>query len=179
MKKTGLLYILILVLFCGCMKEELEYTVVSFEIDGVKYSASGAYNNEFLYNTGQYNKNTGEQYMYYFVMNLYSDAFDIMFDLKDYSVGKESEFTVPDNFPIFRIAFYSEKKYYLAESGTLTIERVNDVPYEESSDYRKSIAKGTFDVIMVNQNDLLDTIHVTNGRFESTVDYVWSYNTVE
>jgi hypothetical protein len=90
--------------------------------------------------------------------------------LMDRSVLKQTVFDVPDNSYGIKSYFWiriNNKGTYDAVSGY--IEIINETNLDKArrdANLNNNKAHGTFDFVMVNREDELDTIHVTNGKFK-------------
>jgi len=148
----------------------------AFGVEGFRYSPSSPIDSLFYYFVG-YNVNTRAN-------SAYGGQF------LDRSVQKERFFNVPDpsidsyfwirigegltydaisgyieminNFCLFQSRYYTD-----AISGY--IEMINNTDFDKRLTTREGMnfykAHGTFDFVMVNRENSLDTIHVKNGKF--------------
>jgi len=189
MKKYFILFFLSLALL-GCKKKEIYVNEFTFDIDGVHYDLSfveqyyddvgshyfdcdGRHCTELWVNGHRYNKNSYVDYLFYSFISMGHNSTESYYggqflDRLD-KCCKQTVFKIPDtaNHSFFWIDI--DKGMYNAISGH--IEMINEVnldtesfvPHKDKNYYK---AHGTFDFIMVNRDNELDTIHVTNGKFK-------------
>ena len=180
MKKYFYLSLLPLVLLC-CNKRDVWINEFTFEVDGVHYDFSRLEiktemgkirGSEFNVIGYRYSKNTPMDYLYYSFFGYnptncgdcdcsYGGGFI------DRSVQKKTVFNVPDHSTesYFWIQF-DKGNSYDAVSGYIEMNSANVYTDCVNGDTnKKHKAHGTFDFVMVNRENVLDTIHVTNGKF--------------
>jgi len=165
----------------GCRKKDIWINEFAFDIDGVHYDLStlevtteqGKISvGEFNVKGFRYSQDSPVDSIYYcfhgYNVNTCGDC-DCAYggQFLDRSVQKETIFNVPD--PSIESYFWiriDKGRTYDAISGY--IEMINEInldikPLYNTDNSHK--AHGTFDFIMVNRENELDTIHVTNGKF--------------
>jgi len=164
----------------GCEEDKLFINEFTFDIDGVHYDLSRIDEIKVtseLGVTGYKHSEKSPVYslLYYFMgysPNRANSAYGGGFF--DKSVQKETVFNVPD--PSIESYFWIEidNETYNAISGYIEMISVNAYTKRlrgtESNNHQ---AHGTFDFVMVNRENELDTIHVTNGKFRYQC-YVYS-----
>ena len=176
MKKYIIVFLLPFALL-GCEEKILSVNELTFYIEGVYYDLSKindgrVYANEFSVQGARYNEKFPLDSLFYAFMGYnvttcgdcdcaYGGQF------LDRSVQKETFFNVPDPsiYSYFWIRLDTGRTYD-AISGYIQMINVNvDKECVGNTAENHYKAYGTFDFVMVNRENELDTIHVTNGKF--------------
>ena len=195
MKKYFILFLLPFILF-GCKKEDIFINEFTFYIDGVFYDITcipkkNIGTNEFGVEGFRYSPSSPVDSLFYYFMgynaNTCGDC-DCAYggQFLDRSAQKQTMFYFPnDNSTSFKSYFWirlDKGRTYDAISGY--IEMINiDVQAEHDkttlnrNNYK---AHGTFEFVMVNRENELDTIRVKNGKFNyQCYVYTESYQTLD
>lgn len=161
-----------LILFCfclllfGCEKDKRDVTV-SFDIEGDHYVTNHGQVNI----TNGHKNNILESYVYHITSVCADDTFNpdifwFQLGLKDYSLGKNVLFNIPDDIYELGITLYDtinhiDDKNYLAVDGWLELKTEGNIETNKNV-----VVKGRFETKAVNIRDDSDTIFIKNGYFK-------------
>jgi len=176
MKKYFILFLLPLALL-GCKKKWMFINEFTFDIDGVHYDLSNIHStNEFGTRIGsndlgiegfRYSKDSPLYALYYYFMGYNATNCENCSyggDFVDTTVQKQTVFNVPDR--SIHSYFWIEIDGVVYDAISGYIEMINDTKrFTSGTADRRHTAHGTFEFVMVNRENKLDTIHVTNGKF--------------
>jgi len=190
MKNRYVVFLLSLAL-AGCENNKVRINDFTFYIDGVHYDLSSIPEervraSEICVNGYRYSDTSPLDSLRYFFSGYNATSMNGAYggQIYDRSAQKETVFEVPDmssTDTFFWTYFWIRinNRTYDAVSGYMEIINETNLENETGEGSRvESYFKmhGTFDFVMVNRDDELDTIHVTNGKFKyQRYDYWQTY----